>query len=144
MHGEAPCTAEAWRLALNASKRLSTVTDPAYRMVRAGVTYSPDQWNDKILAKLPPIVARTLRCFGWTALKDDDTCRAQFRDMYEALAAKEHRRLMLPAAVQRMIDQIGVENKQLPMPESVRGIAGKIGVIEKIAHEPIGPAKEAS
>jgi hypothetical protein len=70
---------EARRLAIEAALRMSTVTDPKYEIIRNGVVMSPAEYNEMILAQLPPVVAMTLRSFGW----------AQFRRMYDDFVERE-------------------------------------------------------
>jgi hypothetical protein len=62
-----PTFAEAWRIAIRAARRMSQETDPNFRHVIPGSGdqfESPAELNERILAELPPTVAKTLRCFG--------------------------------------------------------------------------------
>jgi hypothetical protein len=124
----APTFAEAWQLSLEASKRMCTSTDPNYRVIRGGVTMSPMEFNQKILAALPPLVAQALQGFGSRAVHEDDVCRSQFRRMYEELAEKEYHRRLLPDSLAKAIDAIGNDQTPRKLPETVKSIAGKIGM----------------
>lgn len=73
------------------------------------------------LASLPPVVAHAARCIGWRSLCDAtdlDTPRAQFRDAYAPLAAREDRLGALPESVRRTIEELAAPLlKPLPKPE---------------------------
>ena len=129
--------AEAWRHAINATASLSTETDPGYQIIRAGKKYSPAEYNQKIFAELPPTVAKAMKCFGIGRLWEDETCRAQFRRMFDEITEQERSELVLPPSLASAIAAIGEEtkHKQLPSEEVsqngrdfVRAIAGNIGV----------------
>lgn len=127
-HSAAPSFGEAWSIALCASRRLSTVTDPAYRIIRNGRVMSPEEFNAAIFQAMPPIVAKTLRLFGMNSLTEDEICRSQFRKMYEETVERERSRRMLPAVLVARIEAIGNQERQKPSAEfDLAAIASKIG-----------------
>jgi len=100
-----PTFAEAWALALRADARLLRDVRRDYIVHRGGKRYLRDEWNDAVYASLPPPVARALRCIG--ELRNTETCRAQFRQMYEGIVTEVKVIAMLPVEARREMEQIG-------------------------------------
>jgi hypothetical protein len=113
-----PSFAEAWRLARNATLRMSKEDDPYYLIPFEGGWVSGSQLNAIILARLPPLVALLIRCFGFRSVDENDFCRGQFERMYTSLVntAFKHclltgdvdhvERLALPPPKQRVIEHL--------------------------------------
>jgi hypothetical protein len=95
---------EAWSLALSAARRM--VPAELTYVVRGGERCTSAEWNERILAKLPASVAFALTRFGWQALKENETCRAQFRDAWTQLTQRERRVKALPPAVQEFAKRL--------------------------------------
>ena len=110
---------EAWGRARRANKMF--VDSWLDFKVVGGRTYRASEWNELVLQSLPPAVAYAMRCFGLGGLHDTDACRAQFRDMYQAFAAKENKALMLPAALAKNIAEVRTKfllTSAMPEPEN--------------------------
>ncbi len=97
---------EAFRLSISAASQLRE--DVQY-VVRAGELIPLEEWNRRILENLPPAVAEALRRFGWKSLREDATCRAQFRDIYLDVARREQTERMRPAAVREIAASVAVK-----------------------------------
>jgi hypothetical protein len=100
--GSAPTWPEAWAAVCLAARR--------YGLHR----------REQALDSLSPAVARAALAIGWQALCDAgpgdlDTLRAQFRDAYNALGARDEREQRLPGPLRaaRLTEGIGM----LPAPE---------------------------
>jgi len=86
-----PTAGEAWGIALRA----------------AAGNYLRER---EILADLPPLVARAIRCFGFKTLCDateTEILGAQFRKVYDTLVEREKRQGLLPPALRASIERIG-------------------------------------
>jgi hypothetical protein len=83
----------------------------------------------------PPIVWKAVETFGFMALYNlpdsaIETARAQFRKIYEGLAANEQALKLLPSSVKESIAAIGQQRaRELPAPENVKRIAAKVGQV---------------
>jgi hypothetical protein len=75
---------------------------------------------------LPAPVAEALRRIGPASLKDDSTCRAQFRDINTGIVERDRQGRLLPAALSDQIAAIGARSDAPASP--TRAIAGKIGI----------------
>ena len=101
-----PQWSEAWELVLSAVNRYGYANQA------------------RALATLPDLAARTARALGWQSLCDASveqlpTVRAQFRDAYSLMAAREQQQALPPARYQRqaagilgsVAERFQIENK---------------------------------
>lgn len=64
-----PLFDEVWQAVVITAKKLSYVTDHNYIIVRNGEQMSPNEFNDRLLAKLPPFAELAMRRSEFSQLK---------------------------------------------------------------------------